>query len=587
MRNDDSSDLFVIKELLSQARPYWLRLGMIFVLEFLLTPLSLLAPIPLMLAVDSVIGSKPLPDFLRIITPDSIEASKGTLLIAISVFLVLVAVLINLFTTVKAVLKTLTSELLVLQFRARLLNHAQRVSLAYHDRIGTADSIYRIQHDAPAISSIVVSGLTPFISAGTMLVGMIVVTAKIDWQLAVVALAVSPVIATLTYVVRKKLRQQWHAVKKLESSALKIIKETLGSLRVVKAFGQEHWEHGRFVARANQGYGARMQAVKRESLYGFFVGSTLAVGTAVVLYIGVKHVENGQLTLGMLLLVMSYLGQLYNPLQSLGQQVTTLQQNLASAERAFVLLKLPPEVFERSDALPLSTARGRVEFRNVSFSYEPQRAVLHNISFSVPEGSRVGIAGKTGSGKTTLMNLLIRFYDADSGEILVDGKNIKDYKLSDLRNQIAVVLQEPILFSGTVYENIAYGRPNASLQEIEDAAAMANVDEFVNTLPEGYHTKLGERGMLLSGGQRQRIALARAFLKDAPILILDEPTSSVDMKTEAIIMDAMERLMQGRTTFVIAHRLGTLDHCDLILSMDQGRLKEVSSRLNGEAIAIH
>ncbi len=586
MRTNQNSDIFVIKELLSESRPYWLHLGTIFFLEFLSTPLSLLAPIPLMLAVDSVIGSKPLPEFLRIITPDSIEASKTVLLLSLSVLLVIVALLSNLIVTFKSLLKTFTSEMLVLQFRARLLNHAQRVSLAYHDKIGTADSIYRIQHDAPAISSIVVNGITPFISAGSMLIGMIVVTAKIDLQLALVALVVSPVIAYLTYLVRKELREQWHTVKRLESSALRMIKETLGSLRVVKAFGQEHLEHGRFISQANKGYGARMQAVKRESLHGFFVGTTLAVGTAVVLFLGVTHVESGVITLGKLFLVMSYLGQLYNPLQSLGMQVATLQHNLASAERAFVLLTLPPEVVDRPDPLPLQSATGEVEFRNVSFSYEPHRAVLHDISFLVPEGSRVGIAGKTGSGKTTLMNLLIRFYDPDSGEILLDGMNIKDHKVSDLRNQIAVVLQEPILFSGTVTENIAYGRPTASLKEIEAAASMANVDEFIMTLPEGYNTKLGERGMLLSGGQRQRIALARAFLKDAPILILDEPTSSVDVKTEAIIMDAMERLMQGRTTFVIAHRLSTLDHCDMILLLDQGRLLKATSKPRGEAIAV-
>ena len=569
----DRSDARIIQQLLLEARPFWSRLATILGLEILATPLTLLTPLPLMLAVDTVIGEKPLPEFVRKFTPDSIEMSDTSLLIGISVFVVVVALVSHLIGTGKSILKTFTSERLVLQFRARLLDHAQRVSLAYHDRTGTADSIYRIQHDAPAISWIVVNGLTPFLSAGSMLIGMILVTLKIDMQLALVALAVSPIIAFLTHLVRKQLREQWHHVKKLESSALKIVKETLGSLRVVKAFGQEHWEHRRFLSEANKSYGARMQAVKRESIYGFFVGTTLAIGSAVVLFIGVTHVLEGSLTLGKLLLVMSYLGQLYGPLQSLGMQATTLQQSLASAERAFVLLRLPPEVHERLDALPLKMSAGEVEFRDVVFSYDPGRAVLHNISFSVPAGGRVGIAGKTGSGKTTLMNLLIRFYDPDSGQILIDGKDIRDFKLADLRNQFAMVLQEPILFSGTVAENIAYGRPDATFEEIEQAANMANVDEFVMSLPEGYNTKLGERGMLLSGGQRQRIALARAFLKNAPVLILDEPTSSVDIKTEALIMDALERLMQGRTTFVIAHRLGTLDHCDMVLVLDQGRLE--------------
>jgi len=586
MTADRDSDVSVIQKLFLEARPHWSRLAFMYSLEFLSAPLALLAPIPFMLAVDSVIGSKPLPDFFRLIIPDSIESSRTALLIFISVFVVVIALLSNLIGTIKSLLKTLTSEKLVLEFRARLLNHAQRVSLAYHDRTGTADSIYRIQHDAPAISWIIVSGITPFISAGSMLIGMIVVTAKIDSQLALVALAVSPIIAFLTHAVRKRLREQWHDVKKLESSALKIIKETLGSLRVVKAFGQEHWEHRRFISQANKSYTARMEAVKRESVYGFFVGATLAIGTAIVLFIGVRHVESGLLTLGKLFLVMTYIGQLYNPLQSLGLQVTTLQQSLASAERSFLLLRLPPEVFDRPDAKALNHASGKLEFRNVYFSYEPQRAVLHDICFSVPKGYRVGIAGKTGSGKTTLMNLLIRFYDPDSGRILLDDTDIREYKVSDLRNQFAVVLQEPILFSGTVTENIAYGRPDATLEEIAEAARMANVDEFLGSLPEGYNTRLGERGMLLSGGQRQRIALARAFLKDAPVLILDEPTSSVDVKTEALIMDALERLMRGRTTFIIAHRLGTLDHCDMVLVMEEGRLLNMQSAAGGDEIVI-
>ena len=586
MKSNQPSDIAVIRRLLLEARPYWSRLATIGALEVLATPLTLLAPIPVMLAVDSVIGSKPLPDFLRMLVPDSIEQSKNALLLAISIFVIAVAALSNLLGTAKSLLKTFTSEKLVLQFRARLLDHAQRVSLAYHDRTGTADSIYRIQHDAPSISWIVINGITPFISAGSMLIGMILVTASIDFQLALVALAVSPIIAFLTHQVRKKLREQWHNVKKLESSALKIVKETLGSLRVVKAFGQEHSEHRRFVSEANKSYDARMTAVKRESVYGFLVGTTLALGSALVLFIGVSHVVDGTLTLGKLLLVMAYLGQLYNPLQSLGMQVTTLQQSLASAERAFLLLHLPPEVFDRPDAKPLKTALGKIEFQNVFFSYEPGRVVLHDIFFSVPAGTRIGIAGKTGSGKTTLVNLLIRFYDPESGRILLDGKDIREYKLADLRNQFAMVLQEPILFSGTVAENIAYARPDATFHEIEEAANMANVDEFVLSLPEGYDTKLGERGMLLSGGQRQRIALARAFLKNAPVLILDEPTSSVDVKTEALIMDALERLMHGRTTFVIAHRLGTLDQCDSVLMLDQGRLIRVQSNTSGEELVI-
>jgi ATP-binding cassette subfamily B protein len=288
--------------------------------------------------------------------------------------------------------------------------------------------------------------------------------------------------------------------------------------------------------------------------------------------VGVRHVEAHIITLGSLLLVMGYMTQLYDPLRTVSRKIAALQLRLASAERAFSLLDETPEVVEKRHTIPLARARGNVSFREVSFAYSAERPILRDISFDVPSATRVGIAGVTGAGKTTLLNLLLRFYDPLSGQILLDGHDLSDYRIADLRRQFAIVLQEPVLFSTTIGENISYGRPGASADEVIAAAEAANVHGFITSLPDRYDTVLGERGMSVSGGERQRISIARAFLKDASILLLDEPTSSVDTNTEAGILEATERLMQGRTVFMIAHRTSTLQNCDLRLELREGRL---------------
>src|SRR5256884_25308 len=307
-----------------------------------------------------------------------------------------------------------------------------------------------------------------------------------------------------------------------------------------------------------------------EGRYGLLVGLTTALGTGAVLFIGVRHVQANLLTLGQLLMAVTYLGQLYEPLKTVSKKAATLQSYLASAERAFALLDQQPEVPERPDARPLERARGALEFRGVSFAYGPDRPVLHDVSCVIPPGTRLGIVGATGAGKTTLISLLTRFYDPQQGAILLDGTDLREYRLTDLRRQFAVVLQEAVLFSTSIAENIAYAAPGATRQQIVAAAQAANAHEFIERLPQGYETEVGERGVKLSGGQRQRIALARAFLKDSPVLILDEPTSSVDAKTESAIDEALERLKQGRTVIVISHRSTTLAGCSAFLTVDRG-----------------
>jgi len=565
------------RRLLRQARPYWRHIAVILLLDLLAIPLPLLKPLPLKIAVDSVLGSAPIPHFLAAFLPDLATRSALTLLAFAASLQVVIVLLVYLQELGAYALRTYTGESMTLSFRARLLHHAQRLSLSFHDSRGTADSIYRIQHDAPSIQSITMYGVIPVISAGLTLVAMFYVVARINWQLALVALAVSPFIFVFAHTYDRRMRGRYIGVKELESTTLKAVQEILSALRVVKAFGREDTEEKRFVAQARASLRARVRLSFAEGGIILLVNLTIAVGMALVLFIGIRAVQSGSMTLGDLLMVIAYLSQLYGPLETISSQTANLESALASARRAFELLDKVPEVAERVDARPLECAEGAVEFRNVSFAYDPGNVILNNVSFSVRPRTRLGVVGRTGAGKTTLVNLLTRFHDPTSGQILLDGVDLRDYKLADLRNQFAVVLQEPFLFSTSIAENIAYGRPTAKTEEIVQAALAANAHDFIAHLPEGYEAQVGERGMRLSGGERQRISLARAFLKDAPILILDEPTSSVDTKTEVGILEAMERLMRGRTAFIIAHRPSTLKNCDALLVLEDGRLVTVTS----------
>lgn len=571
-------DLALYRRLLRQARPYWLHLAGLFGIGLLASPIALLNPVPLKIVVDSVLGSHPLPAAIGRLLPAAASSSRATMLLVAIGLLIAVAALAQIQGLANKFMQAYVGERLVLGFRTQLVQHAQRLSLSYHDSKGSADSLYRIQQDAAVIDKIMVEGIIPFAAAAITLGTMIFVTARLDWQLALVALAVSPPLFVLSRLYRPRMRRQSRHVKKLESSALAIVQETLGAIRVVKAFGQETRETDRFVQRSSEGVAARIRLALMEGRYGVLVGLTSALGTAAVLLIGVRHVGAGVLTLGQLWMVLKYLDQLYEPLKTISKKAAGIQSYLASAERAFGLLDELPEVPERPHARPIARAAGAVTFRGVSFAYGPDRPVLYDVSCEIPAGTRLGIVGATGAGKTTLISLLTRFYDPTEGQILLDGVDLRDYKLVDLRRQFAVVLQDPVLFSVSIAENIAYAAPGATREQIVAAAQAANAHEFIERLPQGYETAVGERGVKMSGGQRQRIALARAFLKDSPVLILDEPTSSVDARTEAAIVEALERLKRGRTVIIISHRPSTLAGCSALLVLEHGRVASGAGR---------
>jgi len=565
-----SRHLTVYRRLAAYARPYWRQILLVLLLQLLATPLALLGPLPLKIAVDTVIGSRPLPGWLQAVLPASLTGSATMLLALAAALLVLTAVLGSLLDMATGLLQTYTGEKLAQDFRSRLFRHVQRLSLSYHDMTGTSDSTYRIQYDAPAIQRIVVDGLIPLFGSAVTLVAMIVVTARIDLRLAVVAMAVSPILFLLSRSFGPRLRKNWKEIKQLDSSAMGVVQEVLSAVRVVKAFGREDREHERFLHQSNRRVRRELEVSALQGSFDLLVALVMAGGSAAALLIGVQQVRAGALSLGSLLLVMAYLQQIYKPLRMLSKKTVALESSMASAERAFALLDKVPEVAEKKDAHRVGRSTGSLLFLDVSFAYDADHTVLHRVSFAAPPGTRVGIRGTTGAGKSSLMGLLMRFYDPTDGQIQLDGVDLRDYNLGDLRRQFGIVLQEPVLFASTIGENIAYGRPEATREQIAEAARLANAHEFISALPEGYDTTVGERGMRLSGGERQRISLARAFLLDAPILILDEPTSSVDVKTEAVIIEAMNRLMEGRTTFLISHRLDALAGCDMQIELEKG-----------------
>jgi ATP-binding cassette subfamily B protein len=490
---------------------------------------------------------------------------------------------------VGTVLRTYTSQKIALGLRARIFPHVQRLSLSFHDERGTSDTIYRILYDTTVVPAVLIDGIIPLVTAVVTLAAMGWIVVTLSPPLAAIALVIAPVLFLISRPFGRRLREQWHALKEFESSALKVLQEVLTSLRVVKAFGREEAEKDRLMDVATRGMKSQVEIVSTKAKFDVMVGLITAAGTATVLFKGMLLVKGGDLTLGELLMVVAYLAYLYGPISTIVGQIANLQSSLASAERALELLDTMSEVTERPNARPIARAAGSIQFRDVAFSYDGERPVLQQVSFSASAGARVGVVGPTGAGKTTLVNMMTRLYDPTAGEVRLDDVDLRDYKLADLRAQFSIVIQEPVLFSRTIEENIAYAKPGATREQIIDAARLAHAHEFIMGLPDGYRTLVGERGMRLSGGERQRVSLARAFLKDAPILILDEPTSSVDMKTEALIMEALTRLMRGRTTFIIAHRTSTLRDCDIVLVIEAGRARTVAkpeSDRDFEALAL-
>ncbi|MGH7589227.1 MAG: ABC transporter ATP-binding protein [Gemmatimonadota bacterium] len=557
---------------LGYARPFWRSAVLTAIGTIAISALGLLGPWPLKILFDSVLGSHPLPSVVEpILAP--FQDDRFVLLIVVVLGGLALTILENSLKVASSFVETRLKQGMVLNFRSDLFQHAQRLSLSYHDRKRAGGLIYAINFQADNAAGLVMT-VQPLVQSALTLIGMFYITFKINAQLALLSLVVVPFLYYSVGYYMTHIQERLRRVKAMEGESLSIVHEAVSMMRVIVAFGREKFEHRKFRDQGEEAVNERVKVTVRQTAFSLFVNTTTAAGTALVLGFGVYQILQGRMTGGDLLVVLSYVASIYGPLEAISTTVGSFSDRFMSLEIAFDLLDTEPEIKDAPDAIPVREVQGHIAFEEVEFSYSERSETLHAVSFEALPGQAVGIVGPTGAGKSTLVSLIPRFYDPQGGRVLVDGTDVGKIQLESLRQQISMVLQDPLLFSGSILDNIHYGRLDAERADIIEAARAANVHDFITGLPKKYETKLGERGARLSGGERQRISIARAFLKDAPILILDEPTSSIDSRTEKVILDALERLMRGRTTFMIAHRLSTIRNPDFILVMDQGRIVE-------------
>ena len=552
----------------SYLKPYWL--SFIFALSqvLLISALEILKPWPLKIIIDHILSDNPLPLGFQL------NWSSDTLLVAACAGLVLVYVVVgglrvlNDYTTIRI------GQGMVNDLRRDLYGRIQRLSLSFHTRQQVGDLMYRITADTLGIQTLTMNGFFSVLSAVVLLAGMFVVMLSLNLYLTLLALLVCPVLLGASALLNKRMSFAAVHARSKESVVFSLVQRTLSGIRVIQAFTKEEEEERRFVKASSESLAADLRLYNLQNFYCVVVNVMIAAGTATVLWIGTRTVLSGQLSIGDLVIFTSYLASLYAPLDSIFQTYGMVQSAKVGVRRAFEILDSEQAIPEGHRTLSSETAKGEISFENVSFGYSPAEAVLKNINLRIAPGKRIAIVGPTGAGKSTLVSLLPRFYDPQAGCVRINGVDLREFQLKSLRRQIAMVLQPPVLFPVSIRENIAYGRPEASLDEIIAAAKVAQVHDFIEQLPEKYETVVSEQGSTLSEGQKLRLTIARGVLLDAPILILDEPTASVDTETEALIMEGLEQLMSGRTTFVIAHRLSTVRQADLILVLRDGSIAE-------------
>jgi ATP-binding cassette subfamily B protein len=536
--------------------------------------IDLLQPWPIKWLVDYVFGKQTPPDWLRNLVPSigSGDISRGIAAVCISILIL--AMLHRAAITFGHFFLIRVGARVVQQLRCAACDHLHRLSIAFHDRTKVGDSIYRVAYDSHAAQAMLNGAIVPATTGALTLIGAVVIMLRINPLLTLTTLAVAPLFVFIIRGFSRRIDQQSRRYHENESKLVSTVQESLSSIRAIQAFTLEPAAGERFRTQSEESLAANQSMTLTQLIYSGCAGLAVAVGTAGVVWVAGHQVLRGALSIGDILIFLAYLGMLYQPMNTFSQSASVIQSATAQLRRVFEIIDASPEIRDRPSATTLKAVRGQIEFRNVAFEYDPGRPVLSKFNLTAEPGQVIAIVGRTGAGKTTLASLLLRFYDPTSGAILLDGYDLRDLRLDWLRRQVSVVLQDPILFSATVAENISYGLSGATRQQIEKAARRAQADEFIRKLPEGYDTMLGERGVNLSGGQRQRLSIARAFLKDAPILILDEPTSALDAHTEAALLVALKDLMVGRTTFVIAHRLSTIRQASAIVVLENGRIAE-------------
>jgi ATP-binding cassette, subfamily B, bacterial len=536
---------------------------------------DLLQPWPIKWLVDYVFGKLTPPTWLATLWPSLGHGATGAGIAAVCVSILILAIVHRGAITFGHFFLIRVGARIVQQLRCDACDHLHRLSLSFHDKTKIGDSLYRVAYDAHAAQAMLNGAIVPSAIGVLTLVGAVLIMLRINWALTLTTLAVTPLFVLIIRGFSRRIDRQSRVYHENESKLVSVIQESLSSIRAIQAFTMEKLAGERFRVHSEHSLDANQRMTRTQLVYSACAGLAVAIGTAGVVWVAGNLVLRGALSIGDILIFLAYLGMLYQPMNTFSQSASVLQSASAQLRRVFELLDSAPEIKDRPNAFIPKNVRGELEFRDVTFSYDAGRPVLENFHLRVKPAQTVAFVGRTGAGKTTIASLLLRFYDPLKGSITLDGHDLRDLKLDWLRTQVSIVLQDPVLFSGTIAENIGFGRANATYAEIEAAARRAQADEFIRKLPNGYETMLGERGVNLSGGQRQRLSIARAFLKDAPILILDEPTSALDTHTEEALLTALRELMKGRTTFVIAHRLSTIRQADLIVVLENGKVAEL------------
>jgi subfamily B ATP-binding cassette protein MsbA len=473
-------------------------------------------------------------------------------------------------------LTTSVGQWVMHDLRRTLYHHIQRLSLSYHDQKKTGDLISTVTSDIDTIQDFISSVLLGMIVNALTLVGMLGVMFYLNWRFTLIALSVAPVLFVVVFSFTRRIKQASRAVRKKEGEVVSVVQEVLSSIRVVKAFSREDYEQERFERQSLESVETALQARSLKAKLAPIVEIVVAVGTSLVLWYGVHLVLSGVMTAGSLLVFLLYLGKMYKPMRELSKMTDTLSKTVVGYERVQEVLDTERDVRDLRGARPAPNFKGAIGFNHVEFRYakDDDGRILQDVDFKIEPGQIAAFVGPTGAGKTTIASLVARFYDPLRGQVIIDGQDIRRYKIKSLRRQISFVLQETLLFRAPVWQNIAYGRPEATRAEIIEAAKQASADEFIVRMPQGYDTMVGERGVTLSGGQRQRIAIARAIIRQAPILILDEPSSGLDAASEEVVFEALGKLMEGKTAIVIAHRLATVRRADVIFVLNQGKIVE-------------
>ena len=553
--------------------PHWFTLSLAFIAVVGESLTDLLEPWPLKIVFDYVFGSKHMPDWL-VAAVGWIGTDKFSILNFAVLAVLTIAVFGALSSYFEKYLTTSVGQWVMHDLRRVLYSHIQRLSLSFHDQKHTGDLISRVTSDIDAVQSLISNVLLGILVNVLTLIGMILVMFYLNWKFTLIALMVAPGLFLAVYYFTRRIKKASRDVRRKEGEVVSVLEEVLSSIRVVKAFAREDYEQERFERHSLKSVEAALEARSVKAKLPPIVEIIVACGTCLVLWYGARLVLTGALTPGEMLVFLLYLGKMYKPMRELSKMTDQISKAAVGWERIREVLENEMQVHDLPRARRAPRFKGKIEFDRVHFSYGPNQPIIRDLSLGIEPGQLAALVGPTGAGKTTIVSLLPRFYDLSAGEIRIDGTDIRRFKGKSLRQQISFVLQETLLFHAPVWQNIAYGKPEATREEIIRAAKLANADEFIEKMPDGYETMIGERGVTLSGGQRQRITIARALIRNAPILILDEPSAGLDAESEKLVFDALGKLMEGKTSIVIAHRLATVRRADVIFVIDDGRVAE-------------